>query len=127
MPDFNKLDQQFRLQPWLYPAHRGFVSSRYGSLLATPKAAEAYLKEYEDKEKAFDAAYERQRELLRTACIGKDQAPQELPDPEKISWDVRSQFGVSVHAETSETTEEEKEPSGEVPMPKKRGRKPKIR
>ncbi len=61
MQDFRKLDEQRRLAPWAFPDHASYVAGRYGSLLENPDIAEGYLREYEQKEKEFDAAYEKQR------------------------------------------------------------------
>jgi len=99
MADLAKLDVQFRLQPWIYPEHRGFVEGQYGSRLATPESAEAYLQAYEAKEKKADEAYEVQRQLLRASCTSIGTAPQELPDQEKIAWNPREKFRQVVREE----------------------------
>ena len=92
MADMKELDRQFRLLPWLLPEHRGYVAGQYGSLLFTPEKAEEYIKEYEKKEKAADAAHGVQKTLLESAPVREGESPQVLPPPEKIDWDIRAMF-----------------------------------
>lgn len=131
MPNLENLDRQFRLQPWGLPEHDGYVTAHYGSLLSTPEAAEAYVQEYEKREKAADEAYELQRTLLRAGCVKVGDAPQELPDLVKLDWNPRKKFPQvqkelpkEAHVETVEEkiVKAEKKPAKEVKNVKRAGR-----
>lgn len=92
MPNFGKLNDARRLTPWSSAEHDAFVSAHYGSLLSEPAVAEAYVQDYERKEKEFDEAYAQQGEMLAQSSKTAGGEPQTLPAIEKIDWDPRKKF-----------------------------------
>lgn len=106
MANLQVLDQQFRLLPWIDPVHKEFVSGQYGSKLCDKKMAEAYLVEYEKREKLADEAYELQRTLLRQSSTKAGEIPQELPPVEKLDWNPRERFKQAIAEPVKEPVKE---------------------
>lgn len=132
MPNFKKLDDQYRLTPWNDAQHAAYVAGQYGAMLGQGKTAKAeiYVKTYRQKEIVWDATYEKQKEYFEIAPVQLGTEPQELPELVKIDWDPTKRFAKEADKPKKVEkvpVEEEKveEKAEEKPIEKPKADKPK--
>lgn len=103
-----QLDEQFRLHPWLYEAHKAFVVGQFAAKSTESKEnATKYIQEYEKREAEDDEAYEGHVQFNKTVQESMQIAEDKRSDyPERVKLDWNPLKKKSTKKASTKKTEE---------------------